>query len=318
MDARIVGQESRSFQSLVNDAGSMQALNRLRIEGTVEGGAVDYSPFSDEYIVRTQRFDDGQQEVVAFSVAVQRRFNELRLRPRGVRGKREALEGETDEDVAVKSDKSLRTSIERSKRMIRKRCKQIRADRMLTLSTRLNETRIEVWARWWDAFRRRLNKLQDFHYVAVLERQERGAWHIHVAVHGRQNWKLLRSIWLSVISKDGTDGAVNDSIGRASCLFRKVGGKGRAMRHRIATYIAKYVGKGAHDAGFNKKRYWTSKGIVLPEVTTYAHLGAECSRGEAVAAAYECVDANGADFDGAQLFWNRGIGVFWMATGNTM
>ncbi|WP_346779022.1 hypothetical protein [Burkholderia sp. Ac-20384] len=270
------------------------------------------TPFSDEYVVRTQRFDDGQQEVVAFSVAVQWRLNELRLRPRVARGKREMNEGE--DDVTTKADKSLRTSIERSKRMIRKRCKQIRADRMLTLSTRLNETRIEVWARWWDAFRRRLNKLQDFHYVAVLERQERGAWHIHVAVHGRQNWKLLRSIWLSVIAKDGT---VNNSIGRASCLFRKVGGKGRAMRHRIATYIAKYVGKGAHDAGFNKKRYWTSKGIVLPEVTAYAHLGAESSRGEAVAAAYACVDANGADFGGAQLFWNRGIAVFWMATGNT-
>ncbi|AOK08629.1 hypothetical protein LGM90_10125 [Burkholderia sp. AU28942] len=294
----------------------MQALNRVRSEGMVGVEAIDYSPFSDEYIVRTQRFEDGQQEVVAFSVAVQRRLNELRLRPRAVRGKRVVSEGE--DDVTAQADKSLRTSIERSKRMIRKRCKQIRADRMLTLSTRLNETRIEVWARWWDAFRRRLNKLQDFHYVAVLERQERGAWHIHVAVHGRQNWKLLRSIWLSVISKDGTDGTVNDSIGRAECLFRKVGGKGRAMRHRIATYIAKYVGKGAHDAGFNKKRYWTSKGIVLPEVTTYAHLGAESSRGEAVAAAYACVDANGADFDGAQLFWNRGIGVFWMATGNTV
>ncbi|WP_241025565.1 hypothetical protein [Burkholderia sp. Ac-20384] len=176
MDAGIVEHESRQFQSLVNDAGSLQALNRLRCDGAAGVESDDYSPFSDEYVVRTQRFDDGQQEVVAFSVAVQRRLNELRLRPRIARGKREMNEGEGD--VTTKADKSLRTSIERSKRMIRKRCKQIRADRMLTLSTRLNETRIEVWARWWDAFRRRLNKLQDFHYVAVLERQERGAWHI--------------------------------------------------------------------------------------------------------------------------------------------
>jgi len=100
-------------------------------------------------------------------------------------------------------------------------------------------------------------------------------------------------------------------------VFRKVGGKGRAMRHLIATYIAKYVGKGANDIGFNKKRYWSSKGVVLPETTTYAHLGAESGAGDAVAAAYRCVDENGADFNSAQLFWNRGIGVFWMATGNT-
>lgn len=73
------------------------------------------------------------------------------------------------------------------------------------------------------------------------------------------------------------------------------------MRHRVATYIAKYVGTRAHDAGFNNKRYWTSKGIVLSEVTTYAHLGADSSRGEAAAAAYACVDTSGADFNGAQL-----------------
>jgi hypothetical protein len=135
----------------------------------------------------------------------------------------------------------------------------------------VNETRIEVWAAWWDEFRRRLNRLQDFHYVAVPERQERGAWHIHVAVNGRQNWKLLRSIWLSVISKAGTDGAVNDSIRsfKKYCVFKRIGGKGRAMRHLIATYIAKCVGKDAAGAGFNKKRYWTSKGIPIPEVQSY-------------------------------------------------
>ncbi|TCK37158.1 hypothetical protein B0G84_6213 [Paraburkholderia sp. BL8N3] len=292
----------------------------MRCEGVALPETEEYSPFSEEYIVRTQRFPDGQQEVVAFSTRVQRHFQDLRLRPRGVRGEREALQGESEHDVSAKADKSRRTSIERSKRMIRQRCKAIRADRMLTLSSRANETRLEVWARWWDAFRRRLGKLQDFHYVAVLERQQRGAWHIHIAVNGRQNWKLLRSIWLSVIARDGTDGAVNDSISgfKRQCIFRKLGGKGRAMRHLIATYIAKYCGKGAHDVGFNKKRYWTSRGIVLPELVTYAHLGSESGRGEAVAAAYQCVDANGADFSNAQLFWNRGIGVFWMATGNTV
>lgn len=318
MDEAIVGQEARSFQSLVNDAGSVQALNRSRCDGTSPFGEADYSPFSDEYIVRTQRFEDGQQEVVAFSVAVRRHFHELRLRPRGLRGKRVVLEGETEGDVARKSEKSLRTSIERSKRMIRKRCKAIRADRMLTLSTRANEGRIEVWAKWWDEFRRRLNKLQDFHYVAVLERQQRGAWHIHVAVSGRQNWKLLRSIWLSVINKAGTDGAVNDStrgFGKNG-FFRRIGGKGRAMRHRIATYIAKYVGKDADASTFNKKRYWTSKGIVVPETTTYAHLGAESGAMDAVVAAHRCVLEHGATCDGAQFYWNQGVGVFWMATGN--
>ncbi len=131
-----------------------------------------------------------------------------------------------------------------------------------------------MWAKWWDEFRRRLNRIHDFHYVAVLERQQRGAWHIHVAVSGRQNWKLLRSIWLSVISKAGTDGAVNDNTGNKKwrALVRRMGGKGRAMRHWIATYIAKYIGEDADASTFNKKRYWTSRGIVVPEVEPYAHL----------------------------------------------
>jgi hypothetical protein len=203
--------------------------------------------------------------------------------------------------------------------MVRKRCTAIRADRMLTLSTRANETRIEVWAKWWDEFRRRLNKMQDFHYVAVLEKQQRGAWHIHVAVSGRQNWKLLRSIWLSVISKSGTDGAVNDSTGgfKRYCAFKRIGGKGRAMRHRIASYIAKYIGKDAGASTFNKKRYWTSRGIVVPQVEPYKHLGAESGVREAVVAAHECVLSSGGTCDGAQFYWNQGIAVFWMATGNT-
>lgn len=320
MSEAIVGHDLPTYQALLNEWGSSALLNQARIDGRETRETQEWSPFSDEFIVRTRRFDDGQQEVVAFSTRVQRQLQELRLRPRAVRGKRDAGKGEDGQNASTRADKALRTSVERSKRMIRQRCKAIRADRMLTLSTRANETRIEVWAKWWDAFRRRLNQLQDFHYVAVLERQKRGAWHIHVAVSGRQNWKLLRSIWLSVIAKHGTDGAVNDSVEgfKKWCVFRKIGGKGRAMRHLIATYIAKYVGKGAGDVGFNKKRYWTSRGIVLPELTTYAHLGADSSRGEAVAAAYECVETNGADFGNAQLFWNRGIGVFWMATGNVL
>ncbi|MDQ7981948.1 hypothetical protein QYH69_32510 [Paraburkholderia sp. SARCC-3016] len=321
MSSDIVGGNRRTFQDVLNEYGSPQALNVACVRGEAIPDCDDAGfPFSDEYIVRTKRFVDGQQEVVAFSTRVLRHFNEIRLRPRGVRGRRVSQEGESDADVSVRSDKSLRTSIERSKRMIRQRCKAIGADRMLTFSTRSNESSIEVWAKWWDAFRRRMNRLKDFHYVAVLERQERGAWHIHVAVSGRQDWKLLRSIWLSVLRDSNTDGTTYDSIKdfEKYLVRRQLSGKGRAMRHLIATYIAKYVGKSAGATAFNKKRYWTSKGIVLPEVVPYAHLGSECDRGDAIQAAYDCVGANGAHFDSAQLFWNRGIGVFWMATGNTV
>jgi hypothetical protein len=38
-----------------------------------------------------------------------------------------------------------------------------------------------------DGFRRRMGKHKQFHYVATVERQERGAFHIPVAVHARRN-----------------------------------------------------------------------------------------------------------------------------------
>lgn len=321
VDGVVVGYDGsnvRSRESWEAEYSTFESRHEALLRGDTLPDFIDANCW-DEYVVRTQRFDDGQQEVVAFSTRVWRHFEAMRAMPKGVRGERKQLEDGTERDMTLKAEKSLKTSVERSRRMIRKRCKAIRADRLLTLSTRANETRVEVWAAWWDAFRRRLNRMKDFHYVAVLERQQRGSWHIHVAVNGRQDWKLLRSIWISVIRKSGTDGAVNDSIGnkKKAWLFRRLGGKGRAMRHRIATYIAKYVGKEADDSTFNKKRYWTSKGIVLPELTTYAELGREYGAVDAVAAAHECVLGNGGTCDGAQFFWNGGIGVFWMATGNT-
>lgn len=54
----------------------------------------------------------------------------------------------------------------------------------------------------------------------------------------------------------------------------------------------------------------------MPETTTYAHLGSEAGAMDAVVAAHRCVLENGATCDGAQFYWNQGVGVFWMATGN--
>ncbi|WP_245725616.1 hypothetical protein [Pandoraea oxalativorans] len=103
-------------------------------------------------------------------------------------------------------------------------------------------------------------------------------------------------------------------------MSKPVSGRYVSFAERAQSALLSVRGLGVreiiHDVGFSKKRYRTSKGIALPDVVTYAHLGADFSRGEAVAAAYECVDRHGADPSNAPLFWNRGIGVFWMAAGN--
>ncbi|TDY52721.1 hypothetical protein BX592_1043 [Paraburkholderia rhizosphaerae] len=73
---------------------------------------------------------------------------------------------------------------------------------MITLTYRENmqdKTRLK---RDFDSLRRRLGALGGFQYVAVAERQQRGAWHLHVAVKGRQIYRVLRSIWHSVVGVD--------------------------------------------------------------------------------------------------------------------
>jgi len=81
-----------------------------------------------------------------------------------------------------------------AKKHVRERSKMIGADRMITLTYRENMTDRETALKHWDRFRRRMRKHKQFHYVAVIEEQARGALHFHIAVNGRQSYHLLRSI----------------------------------------------------------------------------------------------------------------------------
>ena len=79
-----------------------------------------------------------------------------------------------------------------------------------------------------------------------------------------------------------------------------------ALYRGIASDIAKYLGKGGDATTFNKKRYWTSRGVALPETTTYAHLGPKFSAKDAVAGAHQCVLEHGTACDGLRSTGTRG------------
>src|SRR5258708_180987 len=115
------------------------------------------------------------------------RFSDL---PRAARGKSENRE--RNDEVAGRA----------AKKRVRQACKTIGADRMITLTYRDNMTNRETALKHWDRFRRRMGKHKQFHYVAVIEEQKRGALHFHVAVQGRQCYQLLRSIWSNVVGLD--------------------------------------------------------------------------------------------------------------------
>jgi hypothetical protein len=154
----------------------------------------------------------------------------------------------------------------RAKTQVRRRCKMIQADCMLTLTYRelvIDESRVQADLK---ALVKRFRSIGAFEYVAALETQKRGALHVHIACqqfpvymkneHGVRvkSYNLIRSMWRRIV------GADNGNVD----LTRP---RGRNSAHRIATYIGKYVGKGLENADFNKKSYWSSKGIVMPKPT---------------------------------------------------
>jgi hypothetical protein len=59
----------------------------------------------------------------------------------------------------------------KAKQTVRDRCKQIGADRLVTLTYRENLTDRELALKQWKEFTRRLRKVHAFNYVAGMENQ---------------------------------------------------------------------------------------------------------------------------------------------------
>lgn len=171
-------------------------------------------------------------------------------RHRGAREKPETV----DPEVAKKNAK-------RAKRAVRLACKNVGADRLMTLTRRESNpdeywTR-EQWAKAWDKFVRLCKRAGvDLVYVAVLENHEKGNFHLHVALTGHAPVNLLRPIWWACC---GGRGMGNIDIKRRRTHDRV------HRTAKIAAYISKYIAKQFEDSEFNKKRYWASRQS-LPEV----------------------------------------------------
>lgn len=253
----------------------------------------DGKGWNDTYTARQRVFPNGQCEI---TVCKEKFFvgPAIRALPRAARGKSE--ERERNDEVAGR----------RAKKNVRLCCKEIGADRMVTLTYRENMTDRELALKHWKAFCRRLGKINKFHYVAVIEEQERGALHFHVAVRGRQNYHLLRSIWQAVVGV----GPNGEKMAQVNVRDPHRFGFGKNGAHKLAAYIAKYVGKEMACRDLNEKRYFRSRGIVLPEVTTWRL--ASTSMLSAVQVAFGVAAQYG--LEGIQTWCNNGLGVVWLAT----
>lgn len=159
-------------------------------------------------------------------------------------------------------ERSKAVAARRAKSQVRKRCKMIQADCMVTLTYRENMQDMNRLQRDVKAFVNRLRALGPFEYVLTVEKQKRGALHVHMACQSFPAWmknaegvkvksyNLVRAIWRSVVGRDNGNVDLTKPRKNAS--------------HRIACYIAKYIGKNLEDAVFNAKSYWASRGIPKP------------------------------------------------------
>ncbi len=166
---------------------------------------------------------------------------------------------------------SLAAALRRASQRVRYLCKAMIVNSLWTLTFRENVTDRDLCLKHLKEFIRRVKRvLPDLRYIAVLERQERGAWHVHIATHelpGKlrsagvsfKSWDLMRSIWRSVV------GALGGTFNEAKRAKRWGKGSKRIKGSgAIARYISGYVAKDMRDTELNRKRYSHSEGIEVP------------------------------------------------------
>lgn len=151
--------------------------------------------------------------------------------------------------------KNIERAVRRAKAQVRRKVMAAALDHLLTLTYRENMMDEERAMRDFERFARLMReKLPGWRYVAVWERQERGAIHWHLAVRGFQDVFLIRRLWRQVVGEGNID------------VRAWRGGRGAWPRQRLAGYLAKYVGKAlGEEDRLGRHRFRASLGIEVPE-----------------------------------------------------
>lgn len=181
-------------------------------------------------------------------------------------------------------------AIRRARSRIRQLVLAASADHLLTLTYRENVVDFERSCSDVARFVRLIRRQQPgWVYVAVAERQKRGAWHWHLAVRGRQDVQLLRAAWRCVVGEGNID---------------VVPPRGSGARRSLALvrYLSKYLTKGFEtaDRALNRRRFRASLGIAIP--TASIPVPPECRADVAAFACEQLATATGS------------VGFVWRAT----
>lgn len=161
----------------------------------------------------------------------------------------------------------------RRRRKIRLLCMNAKVDRMFTFTTRPLDGRIfnrdEFMAAWSLFLRRVFKDAPRFNYVAVHELQpESRQFHMHAGVRGRFDIAFILRHWRyavnTVYGLQTDDMTGENSMAGVHVSYKPGAGSKRNAAVRVASYIAKYIGKGEDQIEFNKKGYFCRRDNRLP------------------------------------------------------
>lgn len=207
-------------------------------------------------------------------------------------------------------EKNRERATRRAKKKIRHACLSAQFDRMLTLTSGEAIFDRAVFQKMIEKFIRLIREAtgEEVPYVLTVEKHDsektneakRGSLHAHLALRGRQDYKLLQSVWTYRVC--GGRGYVRVSNGTKQTSPRS-----------IASYISKYISKSISDVAANKKSYWISQNIAAPvrTVKLFKTLGDAISW---LTAFYISKDVSWG-FEKWRCWQDNSLGVFWLPAG---
>ncbi|MCW5649192.1 MAG: hypothetical protein KIS62_05575 [Ramlibacter sp.] len=165
-----------------------------------------------------------------------------------------------------RKEANLERAAMRAKQRVRLLCKVAGVDTLLTLTYAANMCDWALLKRHMKEFNRRMAKLiPGWYYIAAFEKQKRGAWHVHMAVHRLpreltakggvkvKSFNVIRAVWRTVTGELG---------GNIDVQARKR--NSQRAPSRIAAYLSKYMTKAFAEGDPWSNRFTSSRGITVP------------------------------------------------------
>ncbi len=162
---------------------------------------------------------------------------------------------------------NLERAAQRAKTRVRHLCKVAGVDTLLTLTYQANMQDWALLKAHVKEFNRRMKRLiPGWFYIAAFERQHRGAWHVHMAVHRLpaqlaastgvkvKSFNVVRAVWRSVTCDLG---------GNVDVQSRKR--NSQRAPSKVAAYLSKYMLKAFSDGDAWSNRFSSSKGVTVPK-----------------------------------------------------